>query len=78
MSEKRVLIVDDESSIRESLAEFLRDFGMNVDTAENAEDALELLRQKSFDVMIADLRLPGITGDAMIPQPTSCNRNCVS
>ena len=68
MSERQVLIVDDESSIRESLAEFLRDFGMVVDTAINAEEALELLAEKPFDLLIADLRLPGMTGDVMIPK----------
>jgi len=66
MHEMHVLIIDDESSIRESLAEFLRDFGMVVDTAVNAEEALELLAEKPYDVLIADLRLPGMTGDIMI------------
>lgn len=66
MSERRVLIVDDESSIRESLAEFLRDFGMVVKTATNAEEALDLLAEFPFELLIADLRLPGMTGDVMI------------
>ena len=68
MAQRRVLIVDDETSIRESLAEFLRDFGMSVETAVNGEDALELLKQHQFEVLVADLRLPGMTGDSMIPQ----------
>jgi len=68
MPEKRILIVDDESSIRESLAEFLRDFGMDTMTSVNAEEALKLLATESFNVLIVDLRLPGITGDAMIPK----------
>ena len=68
MPHRRVLVVDDEPSIRESLAEFLRDFGMEVSTSINAEEALDLLGKNQFDVLIADLRLPGITGDAMIPK----------
>jgi DNA-binding NtrC family response regulator len=68
MTERRVLIVDDESSIRESLAEFLRDFGMLAETATNAEEALDLLAEKPFELLIADLRLPGMTGDVMIPK----------
>lgn len=68
MGQRRVLIVDDEASIRESLAEFLRDFGMTVETAVNGEEALELLEQENFEVLVADLRLPGMTGDAMIPK----------
>lgn len=68
MTQRRVLIVDDELSIRESLAEFLRDFGMEVTASGEAEEALKLLTKNRFDVLIADLRLPGITGDAMIPK----------
>ena len=68
MTERRILIVDDETSIRESLAEFLRDFGLQVDTAVNGEEALDLLADKPFDLVIADLRLPGMTGDLMIPK----------
>ncbi len=66
MTQRHILVVDDESSIRESLAEFLRDFGMSVAAAGNAEEALEILKDEAFDVLIADLRLPGMTGDAMI------------
>jgi DNA-binding NtrC family response regulator len=68
MTQRRILIVDDELSIRESLAEFLRDFGMTVAASGEAEEALKLLTKNRFDVLIADLRLPGITGDAMIPK----------
>ena len=68
MTQRRILVVDDESSIRESLAEFLRDFGMRVAAAVHAEEALEILQKEEFDVLIADLRLPGMTGDSMIPK----------
>ena len=68
MIQRRILIVDDEFSIRESLAEFLSDFGMKVKSSGTAEDALELLTENRFDVLIVDLRLPGITGDILIPK----------
>ena len=68
MPQRRILIVDDELSIREILAEFLRDFGMAVTVSGKAEEALNLLTKSPFDVLIVDLRLPGITGDAMIPK----------
>ncbi len=68
MSERCVMIVDDEASIRESLAEFLRDFDMTVETAENGEEALEILTRNHIQVLVADLRLPGMTGDIMIPK----------
>lgn len=67
MSSRRILIVDDEASIRESLAEFLRDHNMIVETACDAEEALTILSDGNiFDVLIVDLRLPGISGDQMI------------
>lgn len=66
MSQIRLLIVDDESSIRESLTEFLRDFNITVDSANDAEAALDIMTRKQFDLLLADLRLPGMAGDLMI------------
>lgn len=65
--QRRVLVIDDEASIRESLTEFLEDFDFEVTSAGSAEEALELLRDQPQDVVVADLRLPGMSGDTMIP-----------
>ncbi len=62
----RVLVVDDEESIRESMAEFLDDYDYDVASAESAEEALTLLVGTPCDVAVVDLRLPGISGDAFI------------
>jgi DNA-binding NtrC family response regulator len=64
--ERRILIVDDEESIRESLKDFLEDFDFLVAAASSAEEALQLLQEQPADVMVADLRLPGLSGDALI------------
>ena len=64
---RRILVIDDEASIRESLAEFLKDFDFDVSSAQSAEEALELLQKAPQDAIIADLRLPGMSGDTMIP-----------
>lgn len=61
-----VLIVDDEPSICHSLSEFLEDFGFKVSSAENAEKAIELLEESSFDAAVVDLRLPGMSGEGLI------------
>ncbi len=61
-----VLIVEDEASVRHSLAGFLEDFDFNISMAESSEKALEVLAEKSFHVAIVDIRLPGINGDAFI------------
>ena len=58
----KVLIVDDEKSIRISLREFLRDAGYVVAVAEDADEATELLRAGDFDVLVTDIILPRITG----------------
>jgi DNA-binding NtrC family response regulator len=62
----RVLIVDDEQSVRWSLSVFLDDFGFDVTAVESAEEALTLVDCETFDVAIIDLRLPGMNGDQLI------------
>jgi two-component system, NtrC family, nitrogen regulation response regulator NtrX len=57
-----VLIVDDEASIRDSLQAVLQDEGYKPATAESGEVCLDLLRKKSFDVVLLDIWLPGMDG----------------
>ncbi|MCP4689426.1 MAG: response regulator [Desulfobacterales bacterium] len=64
----RVLIVDDEISIRHSLSEFLSDYDLDVTSVESAEEALKLLPGESFEVAIVDIRLPRMSGEAFILQ----------
>lgn len=61
-----ILVVDDEETIRESLVLFLEAQGWIVLSAESAEQALALLDREPCDGGIADIRLPGLSGDAMI------------
>lgn len=70
MSEKpiRVLVVDDEPFVRNSLVEFLEDYDFEVSSAASAEEMLEILSRRQQDVAIVDLRLPGMNGDALIHQ----------
>lgn len=58
----RILIVDDEKSIRRTLGEFLRQAGYAVDEAEDAEVALKQLSETAFDVVVSDIILPRVTG----------------
>ena len=57
-----ILIVDDEAIVRESIRDWLKDSGYGVMTAESGEEALALIRNHAFSVIILDLRLPGMTG----------------
>ncbi|HWR37680.1 MAG TPA: sigma-54 dependent transcriptional regulator [Clostridia bacterium] len=58
----QVLVVDDESGIRESLRGVLEDEGYKVSDAGSAERCLEMLRDQRFDVVLLDIWLPGIDG----------------
>lgn len=62
MVSNRVLIVDDEPIVRESIRDWLKTAGYMVETAENGEEALKILENQDFGVVILDVRLPGKTG----------------
>ena len=61
-NQKHLLIVDDEAGLREAIAERLGDHGFIVEQAASGEEALERLAAFAFDILITDLRLPGIDG----------------
>ncbi|MCK5828005.1 response regulator, partial [Candidatus Bipolaricaulota bacterium] len=62
----RILIVDDERSIRTTLAEFIREDGHEVFTAEDATQALALLEEKQPAVVVTDIILPRMTGVSLL------------
>jgi excisionase family DNA binding protein len=62
----RILVVDDEASIRDLLAKTLALADYDVDTAADGRSALERLRLHPYDLLIADLKMPGIDGLAVI------------
>jgi len=61
MSEK-VLLVDDEEEFVETLAERMRSRGMEVSTSNSGSDALQLVEDEDYDVVVLDLMMPGIDG----------------
>ena len=62
----RILVVDDEKVIREILAEFLTLEGFSVHTVEDGEKALTELRLRPYDLLITDLKMPGVDGLTVI------------
>ena len=58
----RILIVDDEAPIRLLLGEHLQHCGYEVALASQGSGALELLQQRSFDLVLSDVRMPGMSG----------------
>ncbi len=57
-----LIVVDDEFSVRDSLYNWFRKDGYRVDTAENATEALQRLQENSYDVVLLDIKLPGMDG----------------
>src|SRR5215813_6662064 len=64
--QKHVLLVEDEAPLRGAIAEHLADRGYQVEQAESGEAAIARLADFAFDIIITDLRLPGVDGSAVI------------
>jgi len=62
-----ILIIDDEVEIRESLQTLLEFEGYEVDVAENGEEGIAKLGDRSFDLVLLDLALPGRSGIEILP-----------
>jgi DNA-binding NtrC family response regulator len=62
MEKKRVLIVDDDSLFRDCMAEILRRKGYEYETAANGNAGLEAFRSNQFDLIVSDMKMPGMSG----------------
>lgn len=60
--EKKILIVDDNAAVRNVLEKGFTKNGYTVQAAENAEEALEILKEEDIQVMFLDIMLPGMNG----------------
>ena len=61
-----ILIVDDEESVRDSLYNWFVEDGYRVECAENAKKALTMLESETFDIILADIKMPGMDGLEML------------
>jgi len=57
-----VIVVDDEEGMREGIARILKKQGLEVDTAPDGESAIELVKNRMYDLAFVDLKMPGIDG----------------
>jgi len=62
MKKRTILIVDDEMSVRQSLGEWFREDGFDVETAADGREALKKLESGPFDIIVIDLKMPGMDG----------------
>ena len=69
MSNKNILVVDDDSDIRNACMESLKFVGgYEVETAETGEEALEIIEGKFFNIVLTDLKMPGMNGIEVLKQ----------
>jgi DNA-binding NtrC family response regulator len=71
----RILIVDDEQTLRESCAMVLRQEGYDVTLCGRGPEALDLLKHRAFDIVLADLYLPQVSGLALLRAALATNRD---
>jgi len=62
VKKRKVLLVEDETVVRESVRDWLVEDGYSVECVETGEEALERIKNKEFGVIVLDLKLPGIDG----------------
>src|ERR1035438_2577960 len=77
MTKARILVVDDEESIREFLEIMLKKEGYDVTLAEDGKKAQEILKKKSFDMVISDLQMPHVTGIELLKYVKDLNTDVV-
>ena len=68
LSHAHILLVEDEQDVREALSAQLQDEGHQVVEAETGAEALTLLQQSPFDILLTDVMLPGINGIELVEQ----------
>ncbi|HMK39720.1 MAG TPA: sigma-54 dependent transcriptional regulator [Bacteroidota bacterium] len=76
-SEIGILVVDDELIVRESLSKWFREDGYRVDAAENAATALRKLQAGAWNLMLVDIKMPGMDGIELLQRVRQTNREVI-
>ena len=71
----KILLVDDDEWIRDSLSIFFEAEGCHIVTLETAEEGIEALRSENYDIIITDYKLPGMDGFAFLKQIQQSHRD---
>ena len=58
----KIMVIDDEFTVRDSLFNWFTEDGFKVDTADNAQEALKKFQKESFDIALIDIKMPGMDG----------------
>jgi DNA-binding NtrC family response regulator len=73
----KILVVDDEKIVRESLFHWFEDEGYSVDTAENALDALKQFDKGKYDLILLDMKMPGMSGLELLSKIKEIDKDTV-
>ena len=71
----RILAVDDENIVQSLIRDALEDEGLEVDTAASGEAALKVLKSKPIDLLITDIRMPGMSGTELVERARQISPN---
>jgi len=64
----RIMIIEDDEEMRSLLKDFFEEEGFETDSVSNGVDALRMLSKDHFDLVITDIRMPGLTGLDILPR----------
>ncbi len=73
--EKRILVIDDEEAVRKSFSLTLEDAGYAVDTASTGEEGMEKVNADKFDMILLDLKMPGMGGVSTLREIRKVNED---
>ncbi|MFA7361236.1 MAG: sigma-54 dependent transcriptional regulator [Candidatus Kapaibacterium sp.] len=76
--ESKLIIVDDERIVRESLRHWFEEEGYIIDTAENGNEALQKFSVNKYDLALLDMKMPGMTGLELLKKIREIDENCIS
>ena len=64
----RIMIIEDDEAMRSLLEDFFEEEGFETDSASNGADALRILSKDPLDLIVTDIRMPGLTGLDILPR----------